>query len=248
MKKRVAMLISVVIMIGCIFAGFAYGKQFTNATITMIETPLEVSVFPKVSYDGISITVVVEDWDKTTGATFSFNGDKQSIGGVTEMIRSKRVLLDSKKSNKIVLESMGTLHANCDYEIILKYSDWDTHKKRDFAIIKFKTLEIPVVDVETGDCQDVTESSFKVCANVKSTGIFDDVYLNIEVANNKETLEKNDYKEILIFQYDQKAKKGEHVLEANNLQEGKKYFYRIVADNGSGNDIAEIKEVTTLTP
>lgn len=247
MKKRVAMFAVVMTMVVCIFSSVVIGKQFSNATVNMIDAPLEFSVFPKVSYDEISILIVVEDWKGIAGATFSFSGNKESVNGVTEMIRSKKVFLEAKGTNRLRLESIGTLHENCDYEIVLKYYNHNTRKTTDFAIIKFKTLEIPVVDVETGDCQDVATKSFKACANVKSTGMFDDVYLSIEVSSNKDALEKNDYKEILIFQYDQKAKKGEHVLEAKDLEDGKKYFYRIVADNGSGNVMAQIKEVTTLT-
>ncbi len=247
--KRVAVVFAAALVLVNMAVGllsYVQAKVAPPLFIEMLDVPLDFEIEAQAQYDNIVVDITVKNWRSASEITLSFCGDHQSVDGKTEIVKSRQILLNAQKGNCARLEAINYLQDGCQYRIVLSYFDRQAGRRFCFARIKFTTPEIPRVDVETGDCQELETGGFKACAIVRSTGINDTLYLTIEVAKTKEDLENDNYSQIEIFQYGGLASEGTYLIEAQGLQKDATYFYRVVGRNGSGSDTADIKQAITL--
>lgn len=244
MKKKI-LAVLVAIMALSMFAGNT--KAATQIEITRHSSSIDIAVTATVTYDNLVVKVKVQNWNGNNSATFSLVGTGPSKKGVTTIIKSKAIKLQKdSQEQEVVLEPSTSLDPETKYGFTVRHYDPALGSKVDDADIDFVTPPTPVVDVETGECVQTGSGSFEACGIVKSTGTNDTVYLLMEVAPSKEILESDNYREITIFQYDGTATSGEYPIQAEGLSKDTTFYYRIIAQNGSGSDTGQIREVRTL--
>ncbi len=214
-----------------------------NPSITMFQASIEARVSIQVTFDSAYVTVQVVDWHGVQGGTFSYKGGRASVNGITTIISSHSGFLDAQKNNSIILDQIGVLEESSCYRISLYYYEWGTGKRFKLANIIFDTPAMPKVEVETGECVKTMKNGFTACAKVDSTGLNETVYLQIETSEDKEALEQNNYNQINIFQYPGIVPVGEYSIDASDLKPGIIYYYRVIAQNGSGRDQGQIRQV-----
>jgi len=243
MRKLVAVLTVVAAMS---FATFGFGRNAyaqNSHIITTFPTSIDAKISLQITFDSVYVAVQVIDWHGVQGGTFSFKGGRASVNGITMIISSHSGFLDAQKSDSIILDQIGVLEESTCYRINLYYYEWGTGRRFKLANIIFSTPAMPKVEVQTGDCIKAGENGFTACGKVDSTGLNETVYLQIETSENKEALEENNYNEITIFQYPGIVPTGEYLVDAYDLKPGSVYYYRIIAQNGSGRSQGKIRQV-----
>jgi hypothetical protein len=230
------------------FAGIApVAYSATQVEITKYPSSISLDINAQVTYDNLVVAIKVKDRKNNDSALFSLVGSGPSKKGTTVIIRSKTVRLEKQfEIQEVILEPNASLDPETKYSFEIKHYDANLREKVVDADLTFITPTIPVVDVETSECVTVGSGSFEACGIVNSTGTNDTVYLTMEVSQDKQSLENNVYRDIETFQYDGLATSGEHLILAEGLAKDRIFYYRIVAENGSGSDVGQIRVTKTL--